>query len=241
MGLGSGRCTGLLPGRAVAVAGRGVHRSHLHLRRLRRWRRLQIVLKAPLLIDKGFNHLRRQVRGACTPAAMLPEHRDDDIWVAPRSHADKPGIGTAILVLGYGRRAKGVVQYLRGAGFPRKINAFQMRCMGRAGAGRRFRHAVGDDLPGGRIKVHLSGARTGIGLQHGLLVLGRQLVWENHMRPLEDAARSDAADGARELDRRQRDRALADPDRDRLARIPLAVIVLHRPLFTRHGAGDLTG
>ena len=72
-------------------------------------------------------------------------------------------------------------------------------------------------------------------------LVGRKLVGEDDVRPLEHAAGGDAAERARQLHRRDLDGALADADRDRLARVPLVMLGLQLPLGGGHDAGGLVG
>ena len=64
---------------------------------------------------------------------------------------------------------------------------------------------------------------------------------EGHVRPLHHTVAGDAAEGARQLDRRDRHRTLSDADGNGLACVPLLLEVLDLPLFRGHHARDLVG
>ena len=124
--------------------------------------------------------------------------------------------------------AHGVVaDDLRGACLASKINAIQMRetCRVKRPRLSDFGHAVGDGYPVFRVQRNARLADAGIILANLGKLIGGEFVGEDRMRPHKMPARCNAADDARQLNRRSFNGALADADGDSLARVPLAVII----------------
>src|SRR5260370_42420944 len=93
--------------------------------RLGRVRDAEVVVALALLGDEGIDDLRAEFGRVRTPIAVLPEHSDDDIWVAARCHADEPGVGSGPdAAAGTGQRS--MAHDLGSASLADEVDSFQV-------------------------------------------------------------------------------------------------------------------
>src|ERR1700722_3780381 len=116
-------------------------------RRLRRCGDADVIVALALLVHVSVDDLRGKLRGVVAPVSVLPQDRDDDVRIAPRGHADEPGVGYgAVALVGAGERV--VTDHLGGSGLAREVDPIEMRGVGGAdGAAGHIGHGIGDDLP----------------------------------------------------------------------------------------------
>ena len=106
----------------VTVAGFGVSAT---------MRRLSARLRC--FSTKALMTCAAELSRVVAPVAVLPKHRDDDVGIAARSHADKPRIRHR-LVSAAGAGNCVMAHDLRRTGLAGEVDAFQVR--GSGGAGR---------------------------------------------------------------------------------------------------------
>ena len=153
------------------------------------------------LVTKALMTCAASLRGVGAPVAVLPQHGDDDVRVAPRGHADEPGVGACCPVPVLVRASASWPTTCAVPVLPAKSMPSRCDGAGRAGRPGDGGHGVGDGLPVvGRERDRLF-AGAGEVSRDGALHLLREPVREDHVGPVQHAARRDAAERAGQLHR----------------------------------------
>src|SRR5208282_26850 len=187
-----------------------------------------------LLLDEGLDHLSRYAGGKLAVFSAFEQYGDHDFRISSRSYSHEPGVvlvfGLAVSGLGLERIAHG----LRAPSLSGKIDSLQMRAARRTQGCGHIRHGIGDDLPVCGINRDFHLARC----IRGGNDIRWQLRWIGHMRPHQQAAARNRANGTGQLNGSHGDGSLADADGNGLSGVPLLFKVAYLPFFGRHHSAD---
>src|ERR1035437_5431253 len=196
------------------------------------------MVRGALLVHVGSDHLGGDVGRERTPVAVFLQDDDHDLRIAAGNHAHKPRVGSFGPAFGVCIAA---ADDLGCSGFAGKIDAFNVGCGSRAGGGGGG-HAVGNDGPRVLVEGEVFFSGAGKAVLNRLAEVGRDiLVRHHHVGAYKMTAGSDAAHGARQLQRRHLRLTLANADGNRVAGVIPLVEVLHLPLRRGHDSGHLVG
>ncbi len=217
----------------------GPDRANLHRRG--RLGLLEIVVQAPLLVHVCLDDLRGQRRRGRSPACRAP--------IKPRPRCrDSVAAQSRRTMHSAARRHLSRCSSCRRCGLPPGPcpSCPQNRC--RPGARRcAVPVVVAAAMPSVMVSQFAGSMGTvtspdaGKRVVHRFAVFRRQLRGNNHVRTLQHASGGNPANGARQLDGRNRYRALPNTDGNGLAGIPLLVEIPHLPLFGGNRAAHLAG
>src|SRR5579863_4286551 len=191
--------------------------------------------RASLLLAVGLDYLRGGAGGEVSVFAFFEQCADYDFRTAPGLDTDEPAV---VFEVGFAHGAElgfeCVADSLGAAGFAGEIDTLEMRAgSGTAGIDH-VGHGIGDDLPIFRIERDLDLIRTVGGGNDS----GRQVLGIRNVRADQQAATGDGGNGARHLNGRSGNGALADANGNGFTGVPFLFVVADFPLFGRHDAGD---
>ena len=138
---------------------------------------LEVAILLTHLVHVGDDQGLGDVGGVRAPVAVLLEHHDGKLGIAPGHHAHEPGVGGALAALHVGVAA---AHHLGGAGFAGEVHALNVRAFRSVvqAERRRCRHAVGDGGPGVVRDGHVLVAGAGERVQQRLAEIGAEAGWD---------------------------------------------------------------